>query len=138
MRDPRAGWSNRLFDPILRRWQNDRALMELETCAVQDVERMAHDVGVDDATLRGLAARGPHAADLLPVRLASLGLDPHRIAYREPGMSRDLERVCALCNEKRRCAGDLRAGCGGVPAYCPNANSLNALLMEAGEGTVRS
>jgi len=129
MRDPYDRWSNRLLDPILRRWQADRALMELETCAVQEVERMAHDVGVDGVTLRALAAFGPHAADLLPARLASLGLDPEEIAHSEPATSRDLERVCTLCDEKHRCAGDLAAG-AGVPTYCPNAETLRALLME--------
>jgi hypothetical protein len=134
MRDTRTGWSSRLLEPILRRFQADRASMELETLAVQELDRLAQDVGVDRATLRALAARGPHAADLLPARLASLGLDPERIAYRDPGVSRDLERVCAFCDYKHRCAADL--GASGVPAYCPNADTLRVLLVETGEGTV--
>lgn len=128
MRDPRDGWSARWFEPLLRHWQTDRAVSELESCAVQEVERMAQDVGMDALTLRALAARGCHAADLLPVRLADLGLDPDQISYHGPGVLRDLERVCAFCDQKERCARDL--GAGRVPAYCPNADTLRALLAE--------
>ena len=134
MRDPRDGWSARLLDPLLRHWQTDRALHEIETCALQEVERMAQDVGMDALTLRALAARGPHAADLLPVRLADLGLDPDQIGHREPGVLRDLEEFCAFCNQKHRCARDV--GVGGVPAYCPNADTLTALLAERDAGRV--
>lgn len=128
MRDPHNGWSTRLLDPLLRHWQTERALLEVESCATHDVERMAQDIGVDALTLRALAARGPHAADLLPERLAGLGLDANRIGHREPAVLRDLERVCAFCTHKGRCARDI--GSGEVPEYCPNADTLVALLAE--------
>jgi hypothetical protein len=136
MRDQRAGWSRRLLDPIRDYWQGDRDLAELATCTAEDVQRMARDVGVDGTTLRALAARGPHAADLLSTRLAALQLDPQRIADRDPGTLRDLERVCAFCHEKRHCATDLGAGVHTVSGYCPNAPTLNALLAEVQVGTV--
>ena len=136
MRDLRASWSSHLLDPIRHLWQHDRALAELDACTAHDLERMAQDVGVDGATLRALAARGVDAADLLCTRIASFGLNPRQMAHREPGISRDLERVCAFCEQKRRCAADLAAGLGGVPAYCPNATTLNALLMKEHVGTV--
>jgi hypothetical protein len=136
MSDLRANWSSHLLDPIRRLWQHDRVLAELDACTAHDLERMAQDVGVDSGTLRALAARGSYAADLLSTRIARLGLDPQRMAHREPGTARDLERVCAFCEHKRHCAADLRAGLAGVPAHCPNATTLNALVQEEHGGTV--
>ena len=75
---------------------------------------MAQDVGMDALTLRALAARGPDAADLLPGRLAGLGLDADQIGYHEPGVLRDLERVCSFCGQKQRCARDLGGGATGL------------------------
>ncbi len=136
MRDPRLGWASHLLDPIRRYWQSERERAELAQCAPEDLERMAQDVGVDGVTLRALAARGPDAAHLLAVRMATLRLDPQQVAYREPATNCDLQRVCAFCREKRRCAADLDAGRGGAPTYCPNAATLLALLMEHHSGTV--
>ena len=58
--------------------------------------------------------RGPHAADELPKMLTALRIDQDDLARAEPLVLRDMERVCALCSQKRRCDRDLAAGTSGL------------------------
>ena len=48
----------------------------------------------------------------------------------EPMVMRDLERVCALCEQKRRCAHELAAGTTSehYEDFCPNALTLKTLV----------
>jgi len=94
-----------------------------------EVERIARDVRMTPAELRAIAKRGPEAADLLLRRMAALDLDPAEVSQVGPQTFRDLQRVCSLCESKRRCARDL-ARDSAMPAwqdYCPNAQTLIAL-----------
>jgi hypothetical protein len=61
--------------------------------------------------------------------MAALGIDPQVLAQREPAAFRDLERVCALCDNKKRCAQELTEGDAAATfeTYCPNALTLKAL-----------
>ena len=84
--------------------------------------------------LRALARRGPEEANLLPRRLAELGLDPDEIARLEPALFRELHWHCTLCDSKGECSVDLA---GDAPAceergdawhgYCRNAEALRLL-----------
>lgn len=119
------------FGAILR-WWRDRArdpAAELKCCGDEEVERIARDVGVSATELRTLAKRGPGAAGLLLRRMAALDLDRNEIARTERGTFQDLQRVCTMCESKRRCAREL-ARDSADPAwkdYCPNAATLIAL-----------
>jgi hypothetical protein len=95
----------------------------------QDVERIAEDIGVSPSELRKLARRGPQSADLLLRRMAALDLDPKEVSAAEPRTFQDLQRVCSMCESKRRCKRDVAADLA-APAwkdYCPNASTLLAL-----------
>jgi hypothetical protein len=124
-------------------WQDWRArrrtMAELGRCAREDVERMAHDVGVDRAVLRVLAGKWPGSADLLSRRMDELELDP--ATQVEPAVVRDLQRVCSLCVSKRKCSHDL-ASHSSDPAwreYCPNVETLDALIAgRANRGGTRA
>jgi hypothetical protein len=61
-----------------------------------------------------------------------LKLDTADIARVEPPVIRDLQRVCTLCESKRRCMRDLakRPSDPVWQDYCPNAMTLRALLAE--------
>jgi hypothetical protein len=121
------------FEAISRWWRDwmrtGSALSELKCCGEDEVERMAKDVGVSAAELRKLVRRGPEAADFLLRRMAVLDLDRDEVSRTEPRTFQDLQRVCTLCESRRRCARDL----GRDPAdtewesYCPNAATLKAL-----------
>ena len=101
----------------------------LADCGAEALERMAHDVGVSSAELCKLATRGPESADLLLQRMKVLDLDQNEIARTERATFQDLQRVCSMCDCKKRCARDL-AHDSADPAwkdYCPNAQTLTAL-----------
>jgi len=115
-----------------RSWREANSpFSELICCGEYEVERMARDLGMSVSELRKVAAQGPEAADLLVRRMAVLDLDRNEVAATAPGTFQDLQRVCTLCENHRRCARDL----GRDPAdpgwedYCPNVATLK--LMDA-------
>jgi hypothetical protein len=88
---------------------------------------MACDLGMTRGELSVLAGKWPDAADLLSRRLEQVNLT--RV---EPQVLRDLERVCTLCGNKRKCEYDLTIS-PAKPAwteYCPNAPTIGALMAE--------
>ena len=98
-------------------------------CGEEGIERMAHDVGVSASELRVLAKRGPQSANLLLRRMEALDLEQNEVAQIERATFQDLQRVCSMCDCKRRCARDL-ARKPFDPSwrdYCPNAQTLAAL-----------
>jgi hypothetical protein len=62
-------------------------------------------------------------------RLAALDLDREEVLQTEPGVFRDLQRVCSFCTSKKQCARDLtKAPCATTwKSYCPNSGTLLAL-----------
>ncbi len=100
---------------------------ELDRLEQSDLRRIASDVGVDAADLRSITAKGRDSAELLPRRLASLGIKPDEIARGGPAILRDMERVCTYCGSKQRCARDLDLIGPPWPSYCPNVDLLSEL-----------
>ena len=101
----------------------------LGECGAEELERMAHDIGVSTAELYQLAKQGPQSADLLSRRMDALDLDENEVARVERATFQDLQRVCSMCDCKKRCARDLaRDAADSVwKDYCPNARTLTAL-----------
>ena len=115
----------------IRQWYRGltRSQSTLAECGAEGLERMAHDIGVSSAELYKLASRGPESADLLCRRMEVLGLDHDEVARVERATFQDLQRVCSMCDCKKRCARDLaRDAADSVwKDYCPNARTLTAL-----------
>jgi hypothetical protein len=88
---------------------------------------MARDLGMTPGELSVLAGKWPDSADLLSRRLEQVNLTGV-----EPQVLRDLERVCTLCGNKRKCEYDLtiHPSSGIWTGYCPNAPTINALMTE--------
>ena len=115
----------------IRRWYRGltRSQSTFADCGAEGLERMAHDIGVSGAELGRLASQRPESADLLPRRMEALDLDQDEVARVERATFQDLQRVCSVCDCKKRCARDLARD----PAdpvwkdYCPNAQTLTAL-----------
>jgi hypothetical protein len=103
---------------------------ELGECTQDDVARIAKDLGVSVNDLRGLAAKGPGAAEFLRKMLLALSVDPNDLAKTDPAVMRDLQRICMLCGQKSRCRHELAAGtaAGHFREFCPNAYTLDALF----------
>jgi hypothetical protein len=111
-----------------RKWRAGSHVSDLENCTSADIERMARDVGLTVSELRALERTAGEPL-LLPRMLAALRLDAAEIARSEPAAFRDLQRVCSLCDSKRRCLSDLDEGdaASTYESYCPNALTLKAL-----------
>ena len=104
-------------------------ITELKCYAEDEIERMANDAGVSVAEIHELISRGPHAANLLLRRMTALDLDRKEVSQTEPAVFRDLQRVCALCDSRRRCVRDLIRDSNDPvwEEYCPNAATLKDL-----------
>jgi hypothetical protein len=69
--------------------------------------------------------------ELMPWRLQQLGLDPGYVKVCCTSVYQTLDRVCASCKSRRLCARDLarRDVESGMRRYCPNAPTIDALLI---------
>jgi hypothetical protein len=112
-----------------RDWSKRSPTREFEYCGDENVERMAHDVGMSAGELRDLTRKGSESADLLLCRMAALDLDVDEVARIERATFQDLQRVCSMCDCHNRCARELMRN-SADPAwkdYCPNVQTLTAL-----------
>jgi hypothetical protein len=106
-----------------------RELSEIRQLDRTEFDRIASDLRVPPSALDTLVHRGPHAADELPLMLKALGIDHDDLARTQPLVLRDMERVCAMCANKRQCDRDLVAGTAGehYEGYCLNAPTIDSL-----------
>ncbi|QWG13503.1 hypothetical protein KMZ29_01785 [Bradyrhizobium sediminis] len=106
-----------------------RELSEIRQMDTADFDRIASDLRVSPGVLDTLVRQGPHAADELPKMLKVLGIDEADLARTQPLVLRDMERVCALCANKRECDRDLAAGTAAehYEEYCLNAPTIDSL-----------
>jgi len=119
-----------VFADWWRDWKRSRSdASELACCAERDVARIAGDLGVSTFELQALARQGPETADLLLRRMAALDLDSGEVAEIEWPTFLDLQRVCTMCGDKRRCAHDLSRDPNDTAwvDYCPNVATLKML-----------
>jgi transcriptional regulator with XRE-family HTH domain len=110
-----------------------RELSEIRQMDRSDFDRIASDLRVSPTDLDELVRQGPHAADELPKLLKVLGIDEAALARTQPLVLRDMERVCALCHNKRQCDRDLAAGTSAehYEGYCLNAPTIELLSQPA-------
>jgi hypothetical protein len=108
-----------------------RSVCELAAAPPREVRRIAQDVGLNEADLRLLSRRHPGPNQLMPQRLAQLGLDPAYVKSAHRATFQDMERVCGCCRSWRRCARDLAKGDvqTGMSSYCLNAGTIDALTV---------
>jgi hypothetical protein len=118
-----------LIDGFAGWLKHRRELSEIRQLDRSEFDRIAGDLRVSPSDLEALVQQGPHAADELPKLLKALGIDQADLARTEPLVLRDMERVCALCDQKRQCDRDLAAGtsAGHYEGYCLNASTINNL-----------
>ena len=115
---------------IFGEWlKHRRELREMREIDAANFGRIAGDLRMSSADLEALVRQGPHAVDELPKMLAALGINQDDLTRTEPLVLRDMERVCALCSQKRRCDRDLAAGTSAAhyQEYCANAYTFDCL-----------
>ena len=106
-----------------------RELNEMRRLDRADFDRIAYDLRVSPDDLEQLVRNGPHAADELPRLLDALGIEEATLANTQPFLLRDMERVCAMCEHKRRCDRDLAEGSSAehYKDYCANAPTIERI-----------
>jgi len=121
-----VGQLTQTFSDWLKHRQELNEMRQLNT---SEFDRIASDLRVSPADLNELIRNGPHAADELPKLLKALGIDEKSLARIEPLVLHDMERVCALCHNKRECDRDLAAGTSAerYQGYCLNAPTIEQL-----------
>jgi hypothetical protein len=136
MQGQRTSFAHELAHSVAGAWRNWRErrarVAELAACDSAELRHIAGDLNLSCEELIGLARRDERSANLVERRLRALGFDPAAINADETAVMRDLQRCCSGCSSKTRCAGDLDAGVtrGAWRQYCPNAETLAALLAE--------
>ncbi len=116
-----------------RNWLgNWRGWSEVDSLDPEQMRSIARDVGASRDELRTLAGKWPDSAAPLARRMTALGLDAADIARSQPAVSRDLNKSCSLCGEKRQCEHDLASGTVRPTwrQYCPNSGTLLALVSQ--------
>jgi hypothetical protein len=119
------------FGSWLKRRRDIREMRELDS---GEFAKVARELNVATADLDMLVHQGPHAADELSTLLTLLGIDRDALSRTEPLALRDMTRVCASCQEKRRCDRDLGTGASAqhYEEYCLNAPMIDELKTNAG------
>jgi hypothetical protein len=127
--------SLRMFRSLAQRWQRSSApagLCGANSIGREQLDRLARDLGLSASDLCLLVKTGADSAILLRRRMATLHVDPDEITRSEPGVFRDLRRVCAVCGSRDECVRDLarepdEPGAREWRDYCPNVATLNML-----------
>jgi len=119
----------RLIDMFGDWLKHRRELGELHQLESVEFDRIAQDLRISPGELTELVHQGPRATAELPKLLAALGIDHDDLARIQPVVWRDMERVCALCQDKRRCDRDLAAGTAAkhYEEYCLNAPTIDMI-----------
>jgi uncharacterized protein YjiS (DUF1127 family) len=92
-------------------------------------DREVADLGVSRVELEALAQAGGRPRRLMQAMMARVGVRQSDLKW-VPGLTREVERTCGLCAEKRRCRRWLRAAqpSGSHRSFCPNAASFDRAL----------
>jgi transcriptional regulator with XRE-family HTH domain len=109
--------------------KHHREMREMRQLDLDEFDRIASDLRVSSVELDELVRQGPHSADELPKLLKALGIDEADLASTQPMLLRDMERVCAVCQQKRVCDRDIIAGTSAehFAGYCPNSPTIEQL-----------
>ncbi len=105
---------------------------EFGLLAADDADRILGENGISRSDFIRIVNAPLASDDLLSPTMRSLGLEADEVRAREPAVMRDLERVCAMCSDRRRCNDQLREGRAAVSYrdYCPNASTFGSLMAD--------
>jgi hypothetical protein len=109
--------------------QRRRDIREIHEFDHNELAKVARELNVATADLDTLVHQGPHAADELSTLLTLLGVDTETLAKTQPLVLRDMTRICASCQQKRRCDRDLghSSSAQHFEDYCLNAPAIDEL-----------
>jgi len=117
---------------ILSDWiRHRRERAELDAMSVDEVGRLARDIGVGAGELERMVEAG-RDPEQLSAMLRSLDLDEAALKRAAPAMLRDMQRLCSLCETASTCQHALDTGIAPTTyrSFCANAATLEALKAE--------
>jgi hypothetical protein len=105
-----------------------RATQELRNIGHNEASAIARDLGLSQMELRFLATRDTGFPNLLEKMLSTLWIDENALQEANPTLLRDMQKVCAFCQNTRRCRKELSEESANehFHDYCPNAPNLYA------------
>jgi hypothetical protein len=111
---------------FLRAMRRYRAAQELRNIGENEVSAIARDLGVSKTELKSLAKRDPSFPKLLKKLLSTLAIDAEALQEANSALVRDMQKVCAFCQNTRRCRKELKEGSASehFHDYCPNSPNL--------------
>ncbi len=115
---------------LLGNWlEHRRELREMRELEPNQFAGIARELGITPEDLDTFVGKGAKAVDELPKLLKALGIDETALARNQPLVLRDMQRVCAACQQKHRCSRDFKAGTTAehFDDYCLNASTIDAL-----------
>lgn len=118
------------FTDVFGQWiEHRREIQELRRLDDNEFAGIARELGVTPTDLDRFVRHGPHAVDELSRLLKALGIDESALSRTQPLVLRDMARVCAACQQKRKCDFDLETGRSvqHYEEYCLNAPTIQAL-----------
>lgn len=109
------------------------ARSDLDGVDAYEMEAIARDIGVTSADLYRLERQSAFNPLLLPQRMSQEGIDASVVQAEWPPVWKDLQRVCALCENKSVCAHDLQHApdAGDWRRYCGNEGTFSTLHTNA-------
>ncbi|MFI5011537.1 MAG: DUF6455 family protein [Hyphomicrobiales bacterium] len=129
------------FSSIVRRWRQRRSnLRELDALGPNGLGVVARDIAVPDDVLYRLVDCGAVEEDLLPRLLQAVALDRKDLLRKRRAVMRDMAVICSGCTMVKRCRRELdqRSAWLRYGQYCPNAETIDALLREEVRGLTHS
>jgi hypothetical protein len=115
-------------DFFVRSVRRYRAAQELRNIGENEVSVIARELGVSRTELKALVARDAGFPPLLGSMLSALQIDGKVLQEANPILLRDMQKVCAFCQNTRRCREELQMGSAEehFHDYCPNSPNLYA------------
>jgi hypothetical protein len=119
----------KLIDAFGNWLEHRREVHEMRELEPSEFTAIARELSITPEDLDTFVHNGPQAVDELPKLLKVLGIDETALARNRPPVLREMERVCAACQQKHRCSRDLRDGtiAENFERYCLNASTIDAL-----------
>ncbi len=102
---------------------------ELAGFSRAEFSHLASDMGVTETDLQSLSANAPDNTVLMQGMMRARGLDPEKVRDHYITLARDIERVCTICRNAKRCRRELAAGTAGMHCheFCPNVRTFDDL-----------
>ena len=104
-------------------------LVEIGSLSPSELSALEAECGVSAVRLTDIIKAGHHGADEMRDMMDALNIDPLSVDLLDRRLFQDMQAVCATCDSKAECRGDLKSGEAAIRyhQYCGNAETLDAL-----------